>query len=113
VVEHPTRGVAPGRALWLVGSGIAVITSFLILYVVLLFVSLGAGATLGGFGEAAREPTAAWFGPAALSFVVVWLACVVGAVVRSRRHLGWLGLPFVALALLGVVGILLSRWWPA
>jgi hypothetical protein len=103
----------PSTVVWAVVSTLALVASAASMYALVLATSLGAGATLGGFGEGPRPATADWFEPAVLVFVVAWLATFATGVVLARRRLAWLALPFVALAVMAVVAMLLARWWPA
>ncbi len=108
-----TESQRPTTTVWMVASSVVVLTTGVALYVLLLFLALGAGATWGGYGEAAREPTAEWFGPTVVAVVALSLISVVVAILLARRRLAWLVLPFVALTAAGLVGLVLSRRWPA
>lgn len=112
VEPAPTGASVPPARPWrrLAASLAVVASSVPAMYVLMLGLSLGAGATLGGFGEGPRPPSAAWFDPVAAVFVGTWVAACVVGVVLGRRRLRWAFVCWAVLAVQTVVAIAVSRW---
>lgn len=109
---EPSVAPVPPVRPWqrLVGALIVVVASLPAMYVLMLGLALGAGATLGGFGEGPRSPDAPWFDAVAALFVASWLAACVVGVALGRRRLRWAFAPWAVIAAQTAVALAVSRW---
>lgn len=92
------QGVRPAgstRPLWL---RLLIAAAFFVMYAVILlpagwaicvyFALVVGGATLGGPGEAARDPTAEWFNPVAYTFLGVIILFILFKTWKAFRRTG-------------------------
>lgn len=109
---EPAEALVPPVRPWqrLLGALVVVAATVPAMYVLMLGLALGAGATLGGFGEGPRPPDAPWFDAVAIVFVATWLvSCIVG-VILGRRRLRWAFASWVTVAVQITVALAVSRW---